>query len=54
MHFHSLFKAILSLFKLVILADQNDVFANNIDPDETAHIEPSHEDLHSLAFCFNF
>ena len=25
-----------------------------IDPDETAHTEPSHQDLHCLPFCFDF
>ena len=30
------------------------VFANNVDPDETAHNEPSHQDLHCLPFCFDF
>ena len=26
-------------------------FANNVDPDEMAHDEPSHQDLHCLPFC---
>ena len=26
-------------------------FANSVDPDETAHNEPSHLDLHCLPFC---
>ena len=26
--------------------------ANNVDPDMTAHNKPSHQDLHSLPFCF--
>ena len=34
-------------------AEQN-VFANSVDPDETAHNEPSHQDLHCLPFCFDF
>ena len=27
-------------------------FANSVDPDEMAHNEPSHLDLHCLPFCF--
>ena len=27
-------------------------FANNVDPDEAAHEEPPHLDLHSLCFLF--
>ena len=27
-------------------------FANSVDPDETAHNEPSHQDLHCLPFLF--
>ena len=34
------------------LADQNYVFANSVDPDETAQNEPSHRDLYCLPFCF--
>ena len=30
------------------------ILANSVDPDETAHNEPSHQDLHCLAFCFDF
>ena len=33
-------------------ADQNNFFANSVDPDETAHDEPSHLDLYCLPFCF--
>ena len=28
--------------------------ANSVDPDETAHNEPSYQDLHCLPFCFVF
>ena len=28
--------------------------ANSVDPDEMAHNEPSHQDLHCLSFCFIF
>ena len=28
--------------------------ANSVDPDETAHHEPSHLDLHSLHICICF
>ena len=35
-------------------ADENNIFANRIEPDETAHNEPSHQDLHCLPFCNNF
>ena len=28
--------------------------AKSVDPDETAHNEPSHQDLHCLPFCFVF
>ena len=30
------------------LKTKADTFANSVDPDETAHNEPSHLDLHSL------
>ena len=26
-------------------------FANSVDPDEVAHNEPPHPDLHCLLFC---
>ena len=26
-------------------------YANSVDPDETAHNEPSHQDLHYLPVC---
>ena len=28
------------------------IFPNNADPDETAHNELSHQDLHCLPFCY--
>ena len=31
-----------------------DIGAYNVDPDETAHHEPSHQDLHCLPFCFDY
>ena len=34
-----------------IITDQNKSFANSVDPDETAHDEPSHQDLLCLPFC---
>ena len=36
-------------FKYIYYA--NGVDANNVDPDETAHNEPSHQDLHYLPVC---
>ena len=30
-----------------------DAYANSVDPDEMAHNEPSHQDLHCLPFCFS-
>ena len=38
----------LSLPQTIIIG-----FSNNIDLDETAHNEPSHQDVHSLAFSFS-
>ena len=32
--------------------DQPDTCANSVAPDETAHDEPSHQDLHSFFFFF--
>ena len=32
----------------------NNYFANSVDPAETAHNEPSHQDLHCLSFYSNF
>ena len=34
--------------------DQNKIFANSVDPNETVHNEPSHQDLHCLPLCFDF
>ena len=31
---------------------KTDSFAKSVDPDETAHNEPSHQDLCCLPFCF--
>ena len=33
--------------------DRNRFFANSVDPDETAHTEPSHQDLLCLIFSFS-
>ena len=35
-------------------ADQYIYFANSVDPDETAHNEPSHQDLSCLQFLKRF
>ena len=43
----------LNWLTLSVLQTQT-VFANSVNPVETAHYEPSHQDLHSLPFCFNF
>ena len=32
------------------LHTETSVFANRVDPDETAHNEPSHQNLHCLQF----
>ena len=37
---------------LSVLWTKTDTFANSVDPDETAHYEPSHLDLHCLPFWF--
>ena len=41
---------------ITLLAQQTKTctFANRIDPDEMAHNEPSHLDLHCLPFCSCF
>ena len=31
-----------------------DIYANSVDPDEMAHNEPFHQDLHCLLFCSLF
>ena len=36
------------------LAIQTDTCANNVDPDETAYNESSHQDLHSLPFFYYY
>ena len=33
---------------------KTDTCANSVDPDEMAHNEPSHLDLHCMPFCFCF
>ena len=33
---------------------KTDTCANSVDPDKTAHNEPSHQDLHCLPFCLFF
>ena len=37
---------------LSALQTKPDTCANIVDPDETAHNKPSHQDLYSLPFCF--
>ena len=37
---------------LSALQTNTSTFANSVDPDEMAHYEPSHQDLHCLPFCF--
>ena len=37
-----------------VLQAKLDTYANSVDPDETAHYEPSHQDLHYLPFFFYF
>ena len=49
-HLHKYLKTILYPYSP---ADQNIYFANSIDPDETAQIEPSHQDLNCSLFCFD-
>ena len=34
------------------LQAKTDACANSVDPDEMAHNEPSHQDIHCLPFCF--
>ena len=34
--------------------DLNNTHTNSVDPDEMAHNEPSHQDLHCLPFWSNF
>ena len=40
------------LLTLSFLQTKTDTFANSADPDETAHTELYHLDLHCLPFCF--
>ena len=37
---------------LSALQTKHDTCANSVDPNETAHYELSHQDLHWLPFCF--
>ena len=39
---------------LSALQNKPDTCASCVDPDETAHKEPSHQDLHCLPFSFDF
>ena len=52
-HFIDFFYRTYNLLALTLSALQTktDTFANGIDPDEMAHNEPSHQDLHFLPFC---
>ena len=34
------------------LQTDTNTYANSVDPDEMAHNEPSHLDLHYLLFCY--
>ena len=36
------------------IGDNIRIFANSIDPDETAHNEPSHLDLRCLTFSLSY
>ena len=42
----------IKMINSVSPADQNKFFANSVYPDETAHNEPSHQDLHCSQFFF--
>ena len=42
-----------SVLTLSSLQTSTDTFANSADPDETAHKEPSHQDLHCLPLLLN-
>ena len=39
------------LLTLLTIQTKRDAFAHCVYPDETAHNEPSHLDLHCLPFC---
>ena len=47
-------KVKLKCLTLLFLQTKSVTFANSVDQDETALIEPSHLDLHCLPFCFGF
>ena len=36
------------LLQIAVLVKNQNRMANRVDPDETAHDEPSHQDLHCL------
>ena len=42
------------LVTLSALQTNTDIFSNSVYPDEMAHREPSHLDVHCLPFCFCF
>ena len=42
------------IFLVSIKLIKTNTYVNNVDPDETAHNEPSHLDLHCLLFSFRF
>ena len=44
----------LNLNPSILAADQYRSFANSADPDEMAHNEPSHQDLHFAALLLIF
>ena len=50
----SICNLIAACLNLPVLQIKTGTFANNVDPDETAHNEPSHQDLHCLLFTFLF
>ena len=42
------------LFNTFNPVDESESIANSVDPDETAHNEPSHQDLHCLPSRYLF
>ena len=44
----------LLILTLSTLKTKADTYANSVDPDETAHNEPSHQDLYCLQLCVDF
>ena len=46
--------SVSTLFNLFSSANQKQFLTNSADNDETAHNEPSHQDLHCLLFCSDF